>query len=65
MSKSKYRVHRFELKGDNIYNKLEKFLNELDGEVISIIPDIKKCSLPQLYGITARVDFLLIVEKIL
>jgi hypothetical protein len=39
-------------------------LNNLEGEVISIIPNIKKNSLPQIYGVTARVDFLMIVEKI-
>jgi len=65
MSKHKYRVHRFEIKEGNVYNKLEKFLNDLDGEVISIIPEIKKGSLPQIYGIKARVDFLMIVEKLL
>jgi hypothetical protein len=64
MTRKKYRVHRLEVKGENIYNKLEQFLNDLEGEVISIIPDIKKGSLPQFYGVTAKVDFLMIVEKI-
>jgi len=64
MSKKRYRVHRLEIKGENIHNKLEQFLNELKGEVISIIPEIKKGSLTQIYGVTARVDYILIVEKI-
>lgn len=64
MSKKKYRVHRLEVKGADIYTKLEQFLNDLDGEVISIIPEIKKNSLPQVYGVTARVDFLMIIERI-
>ena len=64
MTQKKYRVHRLEIKGEDIYNKLEQFLNDLEGEVISILPNIKKCSLPQIYGVTARVDFLMIVEKI-
>jgi len=64
MSKKKYRVHRFEVKGGDIYTRLEQFLNDLEGEVISIIPDIKKGSLSQIYGITDKVDFLMIVEKI-
>lgn len=64
MSEQKYRVHRFEYKGENIHNKLEKFLNDLAGVVITIIPEIKKCSLPQIYGVTGRVDFLIIIEKI-
>ena len=64
MTKKKYRVHRLEVKGEDIYNKLEQFLNGLEGEVISILPTIKKGSLTQLYGVTEKVDFLMIVEKI-
>lgn len=64
MPKKKYKVHRLEVKGEDIYSKLEQFLNDLEGEVISIIPEIKKGSLSQIYGITDKVDFLIIVEKI-
>lgn len=64
MTKKRYRVHRLEVKGEDIFNKLEQFLNELEGEVVSIIPNIKKGSLPQIYGVTEKVDFLMIVEKI-
>ncbi len=64
MTKKKYRVHLFELKGENIHDKLEQFLNDLEGEVVSIIPSIKKLSITQIYGVKERVDFLMIVEKI-
>jgi len=64
MTKRKYRVHRLEVHGEDIYNKLEQFLNDLEGEVVSILPNIKKGSLPQIYGVTGKVDFLMIVEKI-
>ena len=64
ITQKKYRVHRLEVKGEDVYNKLEQFLNDLEGEVVSIIPNIKKGSLSQIYGVTARVDFLMIVEKI-
>ena len=64
MTQKKYRVHRLEIKGKDIQNVLEQFLNNLEGEAISIIPSIKKNSLPQLYGVTNRVDYLIIVEKI-
>ena len=57
----KYRVHRIEVKSDNMQEKLEQFINKLDGEVISIIPDIRPTF--QLMGATAKIDFLLIVEK--
>ena len=60
----KYRVHRLEVKGKDIHSTLEMFLNNLDGEVVSILPAIKKGSLAQIYGVTERVDFLIIVEKI-
>ncbi len=60
----KYRVHRLEIKMENDQNKLEQFLNNLEGEVVSIIPNIKRTSLFQIYGLTDKIDFLLIIEKI-
>jgi len=59
----KYRVHRLEIKMENDQNKLEQFLNNLEGEVVSIIPNIKKTSFFQIYGLTGKIDFLLIIEK--
>jgi hypothetical protein len=59
----KYKVHRLEIKMESDQSKLEQFLNNLEGEVVSIIPNIKKTSLFQIYGITSKVDFLLIIEK--
>ena len=60
----KYKVHRLEIEMENDQNKLEQYLNILEGEVVSIIPNIKKTTLFQIYGITRKIDFLLIVEKI-
>jgi hypothetical protein len=60
----KYRVHRLQIKGEDSQTKLEQFLNNLEGDVVSILPIIKKSSLAQIYGVTGKVDFLLIVEKI-
>ena len=60
----KYRVHRLEIKGKDVQTTLEQFLNGLKGEVISILSSIKKASLPQIYGVTDKVDFLMIVEKL-
>jgi hypothetical protein len=57
----KYRVHRLEVKSDNMQEKLEQFLNKLDGEVISIIPNVRPTF--QLMGATSKIDFLLIAEK--
>ena len=33
----KYRVHRLEVKKDTAQEKLEQFLNQLEGEVLSIV----------------------------
>ncbi|OPX24339.1 MAG: hypothetical protein B1H05_05230 [Candidatus Cloacimonas sp. 4484_140] len=60
----KYRVHKFEINMDKDKSKLEQFLNNIEGEVVSIIPNNKKISLFQIYGITRKIDFLLIVERI-
>jgi hypothetical protein len=61
MTKKKYRVHHIENKGEDIYNKIEQFLNDLEREGISIIPNVKKGSLPIIYGVTAKVNYLMIV----
>jgi len=49
MTEKKYRVHLFQNEGKNMQNKLEQFLNNLEGEVVSIIPNIKKNSLNSKY----------------
>jgi hypothetical protein len=43
-------------------DKLEEFLNNLEGDVISIVPNVKPTF--QGMGATAKVKFLLIVEKL-
>lgn len=58
----KYNVHRLDVKEDSAQSKLEQFLNQLDGEVVSIIPYAKPTF--QGMGAAAKVNFLLIVEKI-
>ena len=56
-----YRVHRLEVKEDNAQDKLERFLNQLEGEVLAIVPYVT----PKFQGMgaTSKVSFLLIVEK--
>ena len=54
-----YRVHRFDVRMTKDQAKLEQFLNNLDGEVIAIVPNITI----QAFWIH-KVDFLLIVEKV-
>jgi predicted esterase YcpF (UPF0227 family) len=55
----KYTVHHFDLKMTTDQSELEKFLNSLEGEIIAIIPNV---TLGFLWA--HRIDFLLIVEKV-
>jgi len=57
----KYRVHRLEVKQDTAQEKLEHFLNQLEGEVLAIVPYVSPTF--QGMGATSKVIFLLIVEK--
>lgn len=43
---------------------LEAFLNGVSGDVVAIIPHIRKSSLAQIFGVTRKVDFLLVVERV-
>jgi len=54
----KYRVHRFDLSMTREQDKLEKFLNSMEGEVVAIIPNVTMG-----FFWIPRVNFLLIVEK--
>jgi hypothetical protein len=58
----KYKVHRFDLDMTKDQSKLEQFLNNLDGEVVSIVPSVNPKFTPG--GMGAKVNFLLIIEKI-
>lgn len=60
----KYKTHRLEFNMNTDQHRLDQFLNNLEGKVISIIPNNKNISLLQIYGITRKIDFLLITEKI-
>ena len=57
----RYKVHRVDVKRDNMQEKLELFINRLNGKVISIIPNVRPTF--QFMGATAKIDFLLVVES--
>ena len=59
MSTNKYRVHRFDLRMTADQSKLEQFLNSLEGEIVSIIPNVTW------FPSATHVDFLLIIEKLI
>ena len=56
----KYKVHQFPLRMTKDKDQLENFLNSLRGEVVAIIPNVA----PVPFTWHAKVDFLLIVEKL-
>jgi len=56
----RYKVHRLNIKLAKEPDMLENFLNNLKGEVISIIPDVE--SLFLCYG--SKVRSIVIIEKI-
>lgn len=56
-----YRVHQLEVKKGDAREKLERFINQLDGEVQEIVPFVSPTF--QGMGATSKVVFLLIVEK--
>jgi hypothetical protein len=58
----KYKVHRIDVKSKNMQEKLEQMLNKLNGEVIAVIPNVQPTF--QLMGATSKVNFLLVVEKV-
>lgn len=55
----KYRVHRFNLKMTSDQDRLEEFLNSLEGEVVAVVPNVSLW----FYWIH-RVDFVLVIEKL-
>jgi rhamnose utilization protein RhaD (predicted bifunctional aldolase and dehydrogenase) len=57
----KYKVHRVEVKSKTMQENLEQYINNLHGEIISIVPHVRPTF--QLMGATAKIDYLLIVEK--
>ncbi|WP_319499692.1 hypothetical protein [uncultured Draconibacterium sp.] len=57
-----YKVHKLKVNMNEDQQMLEQFLNNLHGEVVSIVPNVKPIFRPM--GATAKVDFLLIIEKL-
>ncbi len=49
-----YKVHRFDIGMETDSVKLDAFLDGLDGEIVSIIPNVGKTTLAQIYGVTRR-----------
>ncbi len=52
----KYKVHKIEVKSSNMQEKLEDYLNKIQGEVVSVIPNVRPTF--QIMGATAKIDSL-------
>ena len=61
----KYKVHRFDIHMESDQSRLEDFLNGLNGEIVSIIPNNRNISLAQIYGVSRKMDFLYVIEKVI
>lgn len=59
----RYKIHKLEINMEKDQVKLELFLNSINGDVISIIPNIAKTTIFQIYGFTRKIDFIYIIEK--
>jgi len=53
----KYKLHRIKLSMKDDQDQLEEYLNNLKGEVVTIIPNVT-------WFPKTQVDFILIVEKV-
>lgn len=58
---NKYKVHKLDIKITTEQDKLERFLNSLEGEIVSIIPNVNTFFL--FYG--AKVNSVLIIERLI
>ena len=56
----KYKVHRLGVREDSAHLELEKFLNSLKGQVVSIVPETRRYLL--CYG--SKLTAFIIVEKV-
>lgn len=57
-----YKVHRLEVNSKNMQEKLQQFLNKVNGEVVSVFPNVRPTF--QLMGATSKIDSLIIIEKV-
>ena len=60
--KTRYRVHRFDVSMKRDQDRFEQFLNRLEGEVVSIIPNVAPSW--AWGGMGAGVRYFWIVEKV-
>jgi hypothetical protein len=60
--KQKYRVHRVDVRMSRDQARFEQFLNELEGEVVSVIPSVSPSW--TFGGMGAKVHYFWVIEKV-
>lgn len=58
----RYKVHRFDIKMSKDQIEFEQFLNNLEGEVVTVIPNVS--SSWSFGGMGARVYYFWVIEKL-
>ena len=56
---SEYRVHRFDLRMTKDEQNLERFLNTLEGEVVSVVPNVRM----KAFWVHV-IDFVYVIERL-
>ena len=59
--KARYRVHRVDIRMRTDQIRFEQFLNNLEGEVVSVIPNVSPSW--TFGGMGARVNYFWVIEK--
>lgn len=59
-----YQIHKFPIKMEEDLTSLKGLLNSLEGEIVSIIPNYARTSIFQIYGLTPKIDFLIVIERV-
>ena len=60
--KPRYKVHRVEIRMRRDQDRFEQFLNSLEGEVVSVIPNVSPSW--TFGGMGARVHYFWVIEKV-
>ena len=60
--KSRYKVHRIDIRMSRDQDRFEQFLNSLEGKVVSVIPNVSPSW--TFGGMGARVHYFWVIEEV-
>jgi len=58
----RHRVHRVKVHEDTAHEELERFVNDLEGELVTVVPFVTPVFMP--FGGAARTTWMLVIERI-